>query len=44
MRAGRTHAVGAGSRGVLFYNKTTGKGVGGFVTAGGVWTKTTTYG
>ena len=36
--------VGAGGRGVLFYNKTTGKGIGGFLSAAGAWTKTTRYG
>jgi hypothetical protein len=29
---------------VLFYHKASGKGVGGFVSAGGVRTKTATYG
>jgi hypothetical protein len=39
-----THVVEAGSRGVLFYNANTGKGVGGFLRSAGRWTKTTTYG
>ena len=42
--AGWTHVAGAGSRGVLLYDERTGKGLGGFLDAGGAWRPTTRYG